>query len=126
MLRKAVLGAVLLGIGATGVASAAGWNDPRRDGRDDRYERRDDRRDDDRRYDNGRYTDQRRRQAPPRYYVPPRVAPRYYNYAPRRAVPYYGWREPYGRGYRYWQNNRYYYVEPGRPAVELRFSLPLR
>jgi hypothetical protein len=136
MLRKAVLAAALLGMAgglASGVAGARDWNgdsnrwndsrhDERRDDRRDdrRDERRDQRRDyrhDERRWsDHGQYGN--RWQSAPRH-VP---APRYYGYAPQRR----DWREPYGRGYRYWRNDRYYYSERGRPDVELSFVLPLR
>jgi hypothetical protein len=122
MLRKAVLAAALLGMAGgltSGIAGARDWNDH---GNRDRWQdsRRDDnRRYDDRRYDNRSHDNARQYRGWAPRYMP---APRYYGYAaPRRD-----WREPYGRGYRYWRNDRYYYAEPGRPDVELRFVLPLR
>lgn len=59
-----------------------------------------------------------------RVYVVP--APPVYGYRPAPPRHWYpGWREPYRNGYRYWQNDRYWYAEPGRPALELSLLLPL-
>jgi hypothetical protein len=130
MFRTIVLS--LLVAGATGTAVArdndrwGGNND--RQYQSDRYDRRDsrhdDRRDDrrDHRYEGWRDQPRYDYRAAPRYYRP---TPRYFRPAPRPYGWYPGWREPYARGYRYWNQDRYYYAEPGRPAVELSFVLPL-
>ncbi|MEO7775056.1 MAG: hypothetical protein ABIT36_10650 [Steroidobacteraceae bacterium] len=119
MSSKAILAAVLIGIGGGavgGMASARDWNDSRHERREDRREERRDNRYE-RSHDRRHWNDSRWYSH--RYYP----APRYYRYGPPRAP---GWREPYGRGYRSWRNDRYYFIEPGRPAVELSFVLPLR
>ena len=117
----------LIAVAATGTAVARDndrWgrdNDRQhysdRDRRDNRHDnRRDYRRDDRRDYSNNRGYDRRHDYRP---------APRYFRPAPRPRGWYPGWREPYARGYRYWDQNRYYYVEPGRPRIELSFGFPL-
>jgi hypothetical protein len=103
------------------------WQGRRDDGRHGRNDRRWDGRpgrDDHRRWDDrhGYRGDWRGRD---RVYVVP--APRVYGYRPAPPRNWYpGWREPYRNGYRYWQNDRYWYAEPGRPALELSLVLPLR
>jgi hypothetical protein len=87
-----------------------------RNHRQERYERRD-------RYDHYDRSDRYRDARPRQYYYAPRYDRRYRAPAPRGWYP--GWREPYGRGYRYWNDN-YYYVVPAQPALELSFVLPLR
>jgi hypothetical protein len=81
----------------------------------DRHEWRHDYRD---RGDRGWRHDER-----PRYYATPRYEYRYRAPAPRGWYP--GWREPYGRGYRYW-NDSYYYFVPSAPSFGVSFTLPLR
>jgi len=66
--------------------------------------------------------------AAPRHYAPaPRYAPhqsyRWRAPPPRGWHP--GWRESYGNGYRYW-NNDYYYVVPSAPSLSVSFVVPLR
>ena len=91
-----------------------------RSDRDDRrYDRRHDRNKG--RYDNRNDHRWDGRGHAPRYWNPPR---NYYNYRHYDRWPY--WRQSYGRGYRYWDNGHHYFVEPGRPAIELSFVLPLR
>lgn len=116
----ATLATAVLAAGFTG--SALADRDHGRNWDRDRHERnwRDERRDDRRRYDDRRRWDDRR--AYERRYAP-RYDYRYRAPAPRGWYP--GWREPYGRGYRYWNDNYYYYV-PAQPGLELSFSLPLR
>ena len=102
----------LIAVAATGTAVARDndrWgrdNDRQQHSERDRRDYRHDNRRDDRRHDY-------------------RPAPRYFRPAPRPRGWHPGWREPYARGYRYWNNDRYYYVEPGRPAIELSFAFPL-
>jgi hypothetical protein len=122
----------LIAVAATGTAVARDndrWgrdNDRQQHSERDRRDYRQDNRRDDRRHDYRR--DDRRdygnnRGYDRRYYNRP--APQYFRPAPRPRGWHPGWREPYARGYRYWNNDRYYYVEPGRPALELSFAFPL-
>ncbi len=120
-----VLAASVLALGFAGTALADRDHDR---GRDHRYDRRydNDRRDHDRR-DNDRRNYDRYRYERPRVYRAPPPPPRYeYRWrAPRPHGWQPGWREPYGRGYRYW-NDDYYYVVPGPPSIGLSFTLPIR
>ncbi|MET0293038.1 MAG: hypothetical protein ABW136_11810 [Steroidobacteraceae bacterium] len=124
MIRALAASVLALGFAGTALADRDHGRDNDR-GRWERYERdrHNDRRDD-RRYDNrrdyGRYERPRVYRAPP---PPPRYdyrwrAPRPYGWHP-------GWREPYGRGYRYW-NDDFYYVVPGPPSIGLSLTLPIR
>lgn len=114
------IAATVLALGFAGTA-LADRHDDRWDRHDrGRYDRRDDRRD---------YRQDRRnephywRHDHGNYYATPRYDYRWRAPRPRGWYP--GWREPYGRGYRYW-NDDYYYVVPGPPALSLSFVLPIR
>lgn len=115
------IAATVLALGFAGTALA-----DRHDGRWDRhdngrYDRRHDQRHDRHDRRDNRHYDRRdhrgRAHAAPHY--------QYRWRAPRPRGWYPGWREPYGRGYRYWNDN-YYYVVPGPPSINLGFSIPLR
>jgi hypothetical protein len=57
-----------------------------------------------------------------RHYAAPRYQSRWRAAPPRGWYP--GWRESYGRGYRYW-NDGYYYAVPA-PGFGLSVTIPLR
>ena len=113
--------ATVLALGFAGTALADRRDDDRWDRHDRghqerRHDWRHDRYDDRRDHRYGRYDRQYR-------YSAPRYDYRWRSPRPRGWYP--GWREPYGRGYRYWNEN-YYYVVPDSPSVNLSFAIPLR
>jgi hypothetical protein len=116
------IAATVLALGFAGTALA--------DRHDDRWDRHDrgryDRRHDDRRdhrYDSRHDRHHWRHDNRGHYHATPRYDYRWRAPRPRGWYP--GWREPYGRGYRYWNDN-YYYVVPGAPSLNLSFVVPLR
>lgn len=108
------IAATVLAVGLAGPALADHghdrWDRHDREHREWRHDRHDDRYDRDRRFDRDH-----------RYYAP-RYDRRWRSPPPRGWYP--GWRESYGRGYRYWNDGYYYAVPP--PGVGLSVVIPLR
>ena len=116
MIRAIAVSILALGFAGTALADR---DHHRNDHRDYRRDHGDYRRDGRNARDYDRYD---RYERPRRYAPPPRHDYRWQAPRPRGWYP--GWREPYGRGYRYWNDN-YYYVVPA-PSIGLSLSFPLR